>query len=430
MEAIPDICTLSMMRGLAVQDEFARGIEAMFHMDEIPIWLCFATQNYVDTLRFFGPNVTKPLADFRGFNNSTVKLLETVMAADPGNALCKDLEKLCDTSKVRHGMDIFTALLSSRDATSRQSPFLLHNPFFCGLWIHHRRVTLYTTGIRYAAKPGVMLHAVQLYEAARQHLRKYNASDELDWPGLDRLIAIQGTQAFFVGAGLPSSPEAHFKNYCLSRCISPTNWLNATKRRKGKHGTVNVQMSKAGMRDLLFQGQASRWTEARAMNPQRLNAELVHQVPEASGWFKTQQELQDAKSGTNNVDARKFGAANRRAKASDAGVRPALTMPELVHHVAYAVQNEIPNIKFNYFAIHEAADSLLRRLRANADRLGLENEPRITNNIVDVVGYIFSIAAAEISPLSENSGSVLSGVAKEMQDFLTERSRLGTAGLV
>lgn len=82
LEVVSDITLLLEQKGISVIDEFARGVGYMFETQEIPIWLCFAAQNYLDTLRFLGPNVTKALTEFHRFNETTAKRLDRVNLAD------------------------------------------------------------------------------------------------------------------------------------------------------------------------------------------------------------------------------------------------------------------------------------------------------------------------------------------------------------
>ncbi|KAH6974741.1 hypothetical protein EDB80DRAFT_900269 [Ilyonectria destructans] len=80
------------------------------------------------------------------------------------------------------------------------------------------------TGVRYAAKPGAVLHAVQLYTAVRQQQQQKNSVLVPEWPDIDHLLAMPRPQVFFVGAEPSASPKAHFKNYCMSRGISRQWW--------------------------------------------------------------------------------------------------------------------------------------------------------------------------------------------------------------
>ncbi|KAF9773358.1 hypothetical protein IL306_008854 [Fusarium sp. DS 682] len=239
-----------------------------------------------------------------------------------------------------NGVDIFTACRmalnrsSRNDSASRSSSFLLHNPLFCGLWIHYARVLLRQTGFRYAAKPGAVLHTVQLYTAVRQQQQQQEHLVSVpEWPDLNRLVAMQGLQAFFVETGPPASLQAYFENYCMSRGVSPANWLAAANRCKGK--------------------------------------QVMQQILES--WFKMQQEEQAKKDGAAETESQGGAAADRKikAKAKAAPAHPTLTAPQLVHYIAHAIQTEMPGLVFDYFAMHKMARGLLEKVRAQADDIGL-----------------------------------------------------------
>ncbi|KAF4419992.1 bloom syndrome [Fusarium acutatum] len=200
LEVVPNITLLFELKGISMLNEFACGVKYMFETQEIPVWLCFAVQNYFDTLRFFRPNVMKVLAEFYRFNEITAELLDQANLTDyHQNDMKKDLEDM---------RKMVTVKINS---------------------IHYMRVLLHQTGVRYAAKPGAVLHAVQLYTAVRQQQQQQQQQQQEhlvpvpEWPDLNRLVAMQGLQAFFVGTEPPASLQAHFKNYCMSRGVSPAN---------------------------------------------------------------------------------------------------------------------------------------------------------------------------------------------------------------
>lgn len=63
------------------------------------------------------------------------------------NSQVKDVEDMRKMVTVKtNGVDIFTASWMAlnrgrrNERVSRSSSFLLHNPLFCGLWIHYARV--------------------------------------------------------------------------------------------------------------------------------------------------------------------------------------------------------------------------------------------------------------------------------------------------
>lgn len=435
LEVVPDITMLFELEGIPVHDEFARGVKVMLETQETPVWLCFATQNYLDTLRFFGPNVTKALAEFHRFNEITAELLDRANAADYKNDVKKDLEDMRKVvTVIINGVDIFTASRmalnrGSRDGSvSRSSSFLLHNPLFCGLWIHYARVLFHQTGVRYAAKPGAVLHAVQLYTAVRQQQQQQEHSVPVpEWPDLDRILAIQGFQAFFVGTEPRASPQAHFKNYCMSRGVSPANWLAAANRRKGKQGKVLLQRSRAGVRELKFGAPVSlccaAQIEKRAIaEPTRRvwNAEVMQQILETSGWFKMQKEEQAKKDGAAETESQAGDAVDRKSKTKTkaAPARPTLTAPQLVHYFTHVIQTEMPDLVFDYFAMHKMARGLLEKVRAQADDIGLPLMPYVTTDVADIAGVVFSIAAREVAPKSGQSQGVLGKVAMVIRKYI------------
>ncbi|SCV61293.1 uncharacterized protein FFFS_15862 [Fusarium fujikuroi] len=396
LEVVPDITLLFELEGIPVLDELARG-------------------NYLDTLRFFGPNITRFLAEFHRFNEITADLLDRANLADyHQNDAKKDLEDMRKMVTVKlNGVDIFTASQmalnrsSRNDRASRSSSFLLHNPVFCCLWIHYARVLLHQTGEE---------------EEEEEHLAPVP-----EWPDLDRLVAMQGLQAFFVGTEPPASLQAHFKNYCMSRGVSPANWLAAANRRKGKHGKVLLQRSCAGIRELKFGAPVSLCCAARMekraiAEPTRRawNAEVMQQILETSGWFKIQQEEQAKKDGVAETEFQAGTAADRKikAKAKAAPAHPTLTAPQLVHYVAHAIQTEMPDLVFDYFAMHKMARGLLEKVRARADDIGLPLMPYVTTDVADIAGLVFAVATKEMASKSGQSQGVLGKVAMVIREYV------------
>lgn len=426
MDVIPDIAMLFELKGIPVQDEFACGVKAMFDTQQIPLWLCFAAQNYLDTLHLFGPAIVKPVAELHRFNEINADLVQKVLVTDPKNVVREELEQISAMVKLEAlGMDIFTVSWSlgvdkHNENSSRPSFFLQHNPLFCGLWMNFIRVLLHNAGVQYMAKPGVALHTVQLYEAVRQHQQEHNSLVVTKWPEIECLISMQGRRAFFVGSEPPSTPEAHFKHYCLSRGVSPTNWLPTSARRKGKRGEVPVKMSQAGHRELHFLAPMSHWCAGRIGKLGRVNTEVVYQVMHANRWSEKSQGKSEDKSNTSTGLGSDFGpiegeeAKGGQYKAKGKLASPVLSMADIVSHVAYAVQDELADLEFNYFDLHQAADGLLRWVRDNADDMGLPQELCATKDIVDVVGVVFAVVAGRVTSGSGEAQNLLGRIGREM----------------
>ncbi|RKK10079.1 hypothetical protein BFJ68_g16415 [Fusarium oxysporum] len=181
---------------------------------------------------------------------------------------------------------------------------------------------------------------------------------------------MQGLQAFFVGTEPQASLQAHFKTYCMSRGVSPANWLAAANRRKGKQGKVLLQRSRAGIRERKFEAPvslccAARMGERDVEEPigRAWNAEVMQQILETSGWFKMQKDEQAKKDGAAATKFQPGAAADRKikGKAKAAPAHPTLTAPQLVHYFAHVIQTEMPDLVFDYFAMIKWHEGYSRR---------------------------------------------------------------------
>ncbi|RKK66780.1 hypothetical protein BFJ69_g15103 [Fusarium oxysporum] len=213
----------------------------------------------------------------------------------------------------------------------------------------------------------------------------------------------------------------------MSRGVSPANWLAAANRRKGKQGKVLLQRSRAGIRELKFGAPVSLCCAARMekraiAEPTRRawNAEVMQQILETSGWFKMQQEEQAKKDGAAETESEAGAAADRKikAKAKTAPAHPTLTAPQLVHYVAHAIQTEMPDLVFDYFAMHKMARGLLEKVRAQADDIGLPLMPYVTTDVADIAGLVFAVAAKEMASKSGQSQGVLGKVAMVIREYV------------
>lgn len=59
LERLPEFCTIAQYRNSKVpaEDELTRGLRATMHMKEIPLWLVFAIQYFLDVQHIFRQNI-------------------------------------------------------------------------------------------------------------------------------------------------------------------------------------------------------------------------------------------------------------------------------------------------------------------------------------------------------------------------------------
>lgn len=114
--------------------------------------------------------------------------------------------------------------------------------------------------------------------------------------------------------------------------------------------------------------------------------------------------------------AKLFAGGKIKAKAKAATARTALTAPQLVRYFAHAIQTEIPDLLFDYFAMHKMARGLLEKVRTHADDIGLP----LVSHVADVAGLVLAIGAGELGFKPKQSQEVLDKVAMVIQEYISE----------
>jgi hypothetical protein len=423
LELVPDITLIADIRGIVVADELGRGIRQMFRTRKVPLWLCFAMQSYLDTLHIFGPNIARAFDELNSFNEKVDVTMQSEMDLSTQSAMTQDLRDIQKALQIKkYGVDVFAAIrtVAPGGGEPRTSRFFQHHPLFCGLMKHHVRVLLHRLGVTYAAGPGEALHCVQLYKAVQEHQRDQGSSEIMQWPKLDELIAMQGPQAFFVGTEPPGSVEAHFKNYCLTRQISPTNWLPTANRHKGKKGAVPVKQSSAGVRILNLMAPlsmrcasrtATRYTDGITRAP--WDAEFLQELLQKRG--RVGQQTDENMKPRPEQDSRGVHAAADSPQASQ-DEKSSSYPGVLVRSLAEAVQAEIPALAFNYVKVQAMSAELLFRLMDYAPTILSASELSLCKP-VDVVGAILAVAAG-VRPYPGDKKVLLDHVLVEMRQVV------------
>ncbi|WQF77176.1 hypothetical protein CDEST_02190 [Colletotrichum destructivum] len=375
---------VQLLKAVPVHDEFTKGLKTMLETSKIPVWLCFAAQVYLDVLKFLGASVRNGERDLQ---RSTRVIADSVnnalqIRSDRETTVKQNMQECRRLATMwGRGQDPFSAIRIASGLQDRPSNFLEHHPIYCGLYLHFVRSLFHRVGVEYAAKPGNVMHGIQLYQAVQQEgllqgSEKYSL--------LEAMLESQGNSTFFVGDP-PKSPEAYFKNFGLSKGVSAAQWLQTRDNPK------RVTTSKAGIRIMKFKGICSLSLAARIAieSDQRgLNAEVIDQILERSGWL----ENLPATTESRPDDPQKKVMSHR-----------ALSTSELVRQVCFAINDEISEISFDYYHVDRVCWELLKHLRESVDaqNVGGSLDPSLLrtildNNLGDVVGIVFAAAVGQI----------------------------------
>lgn len=186
---------------------------------------------------------------------------------------------------------------------------------------------------------------------------------------------MQRNSTFFIGEP-PSSSEGYFNNFCLTLGSSITNWA-ANKRDK------KVKVSKDNKPLMKFMGLTSTLV-ANRISP--LGNRGLVSVDLVEDWIQKGLDRQT------NTHTSKTQTPTPSTKSNKKG--------PLIHRLATAIATEIPNLSFDYFAIHNQCRDLLLLLQTEEEKVtGPEFTKRYMShgehNLSFVVGFVFSTLAGK-----------------------------------
>lgn len=174
-EILPDISILSMAsENETFKDEFTDGVRIMHKTDDVPLWLCFAAQAYLDVLRELHGRLDLPWHELvltsEGIRFSLATALES-----PGDVhfvedwpVVDGLVKQLIKKSSGWGSDPTTQYKTKRGLTTKPNQFLRRHPVYCGLWAHDMRAQFHEVGVKFANAFGYVHQSFQLYHALKQ----------------------------------------------------------------------------------------------------------------------------------------------------------------------------------------------------------------------------------------------------------------------
>ncbi|KAL1799343.1 hypothetical protein ACET3X_003380 [Alternaria dauci] len=319
-----------------------------------PIWACFAFQIYLDIL--YSTEVGAGWTQMR----NEVETIQRYVEKYPGAS--SDMKKLIKSLGGITEADPIAAIRSTQGETYKEYTVWRRNPTQCGLWIHFARTIFHREGAKYAATPGAVMCATQLYHALREPQLLLE-----EWKDLQTLWDMQGNSTYFVGEP-PKDFEGHWKNYLICIGASATNWAS------GKRNT-KVKETKANVRQMKFKGPVSSWMASRTAtdgDQRPITAEAIENAIEEAA----------------------------RHHSSLASVASTIRkQPHVIQKLAIALQAEAPEITSDYFTMHDLCWDLMERMKEQfrpiiAEKSGKQWEAQ-KSNLPFVVGFVFSTAAGK-----------------------------------
>ncbi|KAL8980519.1 MAG: hypothetical protein Q9205_004414, partial [Flavoplaca limonia] len=356
---------------------------------DVPIWFSFAAQIYLDTLDIVkvGKGWTDMQRVMRNVKQSVFDLPKSCMEWRNVLRAFEHWDK---------GIDPIARIREALGRPYTEYTFFRRHFMHCGLAIHFMRTLFHQQGVAYAAVPGTVLCTAQLYHALKQE-KCVNHT----WEDMDTLRKMQGNSTFFIGEP-PSSFEGYFNNFCLTIGSSITNWASDKRDKKVKVSKDNKPLMKfKGMTSTLAANRISPLSDRRL-----ISADLVESWIQKSN--KTQDDTETDKTQSSTTSEKKM-------------------RQPLIHKLAATVQIEIPDLEFDYFAIHNSCRELLLRLQTEEEKV---TGPGFTkkymshgeHNLAFVAGFVLSTAAGKkgIIDTAVSSAQLLEIAAKTVNQWLSE----------
>lgn len=401
-----------------VKDELTQGLCQMMNTSEIPMWLSFAAQVYLDIHHTMRNDIGTALADlqalgtmFKGTVDHFLDLSSTyqdshsveLMSAKVSKALyiIEHTQKDILGEQKQRLIDKF----GPKDAKSpKMFRLLARQPILCGVLAFSLILNMRETGLSLVNNTGSILHTAHLYNAMKAN----NPSTE-KWNDMEQIVKVHGPEKIFIGAP-PTTPQAFYRHFGLIIGMSAQNFAQ-TRRQSSKtimsqrpRKKLSISLPVADIYTSRFAAEAK--TELTMENFEALIIDL---------WGKSEILASQPK-----------GRAMQREWRESKKV----SLRDLMMFLFISVNTAMPDLTVNYFSIHQDCICFL-----HAVKKALEHDLGSTvsdENISYLPKEIFRLQIAQSLPedalrglgLPEGSQSALDIASNVLKDLLQKKGNL------
>lgn len=350
MSSVAVIASFVAVSNAPSEDEFCVGIRDLIEKHDLPLWLIFAAQNYLDVHHVLRTDVNQGLKDLQVTGKAAKATLEEHFRFMKANKC--ELRDQKDESSCQQLMDSIEEwgcnTQESKDLneySTRKSGVgwdencvVKKHPLLAGILKFSIHLMMQYEGILLLNSVTVILSVIHLYNAVQ--VEGYLSKNK-QWQDLEFVLNVHSSQDIFVG-DRPTNTEDYAKRMALSQGISPETF--ARNRR-----TMGPKYSKKGGRELndvcpVAGAFRNRYCFGGSVDLSvQVAEELIHQLA-----FTEQ----------------KSGLKKRLKYAKSQHLR--LRLEDFVEYLAEALQHEAPQYHFDYFALHRRSwrmmDQILDRV--------------------------------------------------------------------
>ncbi|KAL2829503.1 hypothetical protein BDW59DRAFT_142166 [Aspergillus cavernicola] len=368
------------------EDEITRGLRKMFDTHEIPLWLVFACQIFLDIHHGLRDNVQKGFADLtnsaKAIENSIRLNLDFHSNLRIGNwpkqndrafkALLEFIAFWVDSD--------FSQPVKERLKVWRSSEsfkLMKWHPLLCGIWTYNLKARYQDLAVVFQGAWGSIMYSAHLYNALRKE--KLLARQ---WIDMD--LVLSWHDEIFVGDP-PSQPADYLKRFSLSMGYSAASF--ARNRRQ----TAKLPESKTGPKGIQPVAHVSRMFFDRycegsgQIGFSESDLEKILGGPIAENDKEDEHEEGIISMQRNSTTSKRKTPVKKHSRQ--------LTIVELLETLRNTLRGEAPELTFDYLELHRICWRMLRLVREACDPhlrkiYGVEYLEDETQ-LPFVVGYIF-----------------------------------------
>ncbi|KAI0482607.1 hypothetical protein GGR56DRAFT_620767 [Xylariaceae sp. FL0804] len=399
--------------GYPIEDEFLRGLKELDETKEIPFYLVFAAQIFLDI-----HHILREHAD-RGFNtlsknmsflgqeieeyfkfHENLKISHWPESNDASIRGLKVMMKWIAEDPV-HEVKIKTyrMLREPIPASMERGRLLKMSPVLSGLMLYNFRANMFHIGTAVADAWGSITYPMHLLNAL-------NSEGLLQERWEDMYVAFVLLQSKLFVGDPPKTPADYYKRFCLQTGHSAAAFTNRRRdrvpiaSRSGPRGGINDSTARVSSMFRNRYLQRRTGSPSADWTPEALAAIVdlgMFRRRETKGEDGHQQVLLVQMDRKEKREAQQAQARSAAAAAKDDARRRLISADELIHSLTFALAGESVEFALPYLALHREGWALLRAVRRRCDPVlralhgptYLERETELPF----VVGWIFDAAA-------------------------------------
>lgn len=337
------------------EDEFTRGLRKMFDTHEIPLWLVFAAQVFLDIHHVLRDGVQRGFEDFGRF----AKLTESSIRQNldfHSNLRIEGWPKRNDRAfeELLQFIDMSvtsdpTLLVQEALGSSPGEPFKLMkwHPMLCGLAMFYLKARYQELSLSFQAAWGSVMYSAHLYNALRKEKL-------LKGQWIDMNMVMAWHDEIFVGEP-PSRPEDYLKRFSLSM-----GWSAASYARNRRQ-SARLPEAKSGpktMKPIANVSQMFVDRYCKESGQTELTETDLGRIL-AQGMWNNDEEGEE---GFISMSRSRKDTAKKRWEHSRQ-----VTAAELLETLRNTIQSEVAEMSFDYLMLHRVCWRMLRSAKEACD---------------------------------------------------------------